>query len=138
MDSYNYVTSSPRYPQANGQADRAVQTLTNLLRRNEDSYLALLAYRNAPLVNGYSPAQLLMGRQYCSTVPAHADTLKPSIPDASHLRAKGSIQRGYQKTAQCYGTSYFGDMIASVDQRCEANRRSHGTCADTNILPCTD
>ena len=52
-----------------------------------------------PLVNGYSPAQLLMGRQIHSTVPAHADNLKPSIPDASHLRAKGSIQRGYQKTA---------------------------------------
>ena len=53
----------------------------------------------APLANGYSPAQALMGRQLCSTVPAHADTLKPSIPDASHLRAKESIQRGYQKTA---------------------------------------
>ena len=40
-----------------------------------------------------------MGRQLRSTVPAHADTLKPSIPGASHLRAKESIQRGYQKTA---------------------------------------
>ena len=53
----------------------------------------------APLANGYSPAQVLMGRQLRSTVPAHTDTLKPSIPDASHLRAKESIQRGYQKTA---------------------------------------
>ena len=94
-----HVTSSPRYPQSNGEAARAVQTVKNLLRKNEDPYLALLAYRNAPLANGYSPAQLLMGRQLRSNVPAHADTLQPSIPDASHLRAKDSTQRGHQKTA---------------------------------------
>ena len=71
--------------------------MKTLLRKNEDPYLALLTYRNAPLANGYSPAQLLMGRHLRSTVPAHADTLKPSIPDALHLRAKESIQRGYRK-----------------------------------------
>ena len=92
------MTSSSRYPQSNGEAERAVQTVKNLLRKNEDPYVALLAYRNAPLANGYSPAQLLMGRQLRSTFPPYAHTLKPSIPDALHLRAKESIQRGYQKT----------------------------------------
>ena len=92
------MTRSPRYPQANGEAERAVQTVKNILRKNEDPYLTLLAYRNAPLANGYRPAQQLIGRLLRSTVPAHADTLKPSIPDALHLRAKESIQRGYQKT----------------------------------------
>ena len=82
-NGFIHVTSSPRYPQYNGEAERAVQTVKNVLRKNEDPY-----YRNAPLANGYSPEQLLMGRQLRSTVPAHADTLKPSIPAASHLRAK--------------------------------------------------
>ena len=101
-DKYGFihVTSSPRYPQSNAEAERAVQTVNNLLRK----YLALLAYRNAPLANGYSPAQLLMDRQLRSPVPAHADTLKPNIPDALHLRAKESIQRGYQKTT--FGTRH--------------------------------
>ena len=98
-DKYGFihVTSSPRYHQSNGETERAVQTVKTLLRKNDDPYLALLAYRNAPLANGYSHAQLLMGRQLRSTVHAHADTLKPSIPGALHLRAKESIQRGYQK-----------------------------------------
>ena len=69
-----HVTSSPRYPQSNGEAERDVQTVTNLLRKNEDPYMTRLAYRNThtPLA---SPAQLLVGRQLRSTVPAHADTL---------------------------------------------------------------
>ena len=92
------MTSSPRYPQSNGEAERAVPTVKTLLRKNEDPYSALLAYRNSLLANGYSPAQLLMGRQLRSTVPVHGDTLKPSIPDALHLRAKESTQRGNQKT----------------------------------------
>ena len=93
----------------------------------------------APLANGYSPAQVLMGRQLRSTVPAHADTLQPSIPDASHLRAKESIQRGYQKTAfDTRHRALVGDRGAGVDQRCEAKRRSHRTSAVTTMLPCTD
>ena len=92
------MTSSPGYPQSNGEAEREVQTVEVLLRKNEDPYLAIVAYRNAYLAIGYSHAPLLMGRQLRSTFSAHADTLKPSIPDALHLRAKESIQRGYQKT----------------------------------------
>ena len=87
-----YVTSSPRYPQSNGEAERAIQIVKNLLRKNKDPCMALLPYCNAPRANGYSPAQLLMSRQLRSTVPAHAETLKPSIPDALHLRVNESIQ----------------------------------------------
>ena len=53
-DKYGFihVTSSPIYPLSNGEAE----TVKSLLRKNDYSYLALLAYRNAPLANGYSPA----------------------------------------------------------------------------------
>lgn len=78
---YEHVTSSPRYPQSNGEAERTVQTTKNLLKKVADPYRALPAYRSTPLSNGFSPAQLLMGRHLHTTVSAFPAMLEPAIAD---------------------------------------------------------
>ena len=61
---FAHITSSRQYPQANGEAERAVQTVKHLLIKAKDPYKALMDYRNTPLkdINLY-PAQLMMGRR---------------------------------------------------------------------------
>ena len=60
---FRSVTASPRYPKANGAAERMVQTIKHILKKSDDPYLGLLAYRTAPLQSGFSPSELLMNRQ---------------------------------------------------------------------------
>lgn len=64
MWGFTHTTISPRYPQSNGLAEKIVQTATRMLDKakagNRDPYLALLEYRNTPVDNLRSPAQLLM------------------------------------------------------------------------------
>lgn len=39
---FDYLTSSPKYPQSNNKAECAIQTIKNLLKKVKDSYCALL------------------------------------------------------------------------------------------------
>ena len=55
---FTHVTSTPKYPHANGEAERAVRTVKQLLQKSKDLYIALLMYRATPLQNGSSPAEL--------------------------------------------------------------------------------
>ena len=72
--NFNLVTSSPRFPQSNGMAERNVQTIKNLYKKAKDAgsdeQLALLEFRNSPIAGlNVSPAELLMGRRLQSTLP---------------------------------------------------------------------
>ena len=83
-----HVTSLPKYPKANGEVERSVRTVKALLRKNEDPYPALLAYRSTPLQNGFSPSELLMGRRLRTKVPAMPSVLKPNVQDTDRQRVQ--------------------------------------------------
>ena len=89
--TYNFchITSSPHYPQSNGLAERAVQTVKKLLKESKDPYQAVLSYRSTPLPwCNISPAELLMGRQLHTALPQVDDLLLPKWPYLDEFRRK--------------------------------------------------
>ena len=69
------------FPQSNGEAERAVQTIKGLLKKADDPYAALLAYQNTPLHLRYSPIQLLMSTRLRTSVPTIRSLQEPEVPD---------------------------------------------------------
>ena len=84
---FKHATSSPYHPQGNGEAERAVGTVKNLLKREKDPYLAILAYCTTPLQNGYSPSKLLMNQKLRTVIPITREQRKPKVPDVVSLKA---------------------------------------------------
>eukprot|EP00117_Sycon_ciliatum_P009825 scpid45789/ scgid11968/ Uncharacterized protein K02A2.6 len=83
---FTHRTSSPRFSQSNGEAERAVRTVKRLLESNQHPDEALLAYRSTPLANGFSPAELLFGRRLRTNLPVSDTALTPSWPDLPALQ----------------------------------------------------
>ena len=112
--SYGFVhtTSSPLYPQSNGEVERAVQTIENLLKKGQDPYKALLNYRNTPLDGiGLPPAQILMGRRLKTSLSTSAELLKPQgTPEI-----KQHLQKINERHKFCY-EKYCSKELPPLDK----------------------
>ena len=67
------------------------------MKKEDDMYLAILAYRMTPTEIGYSPAELLMNRKLCTTVPMLPELRKPTVFDPSLVAQKGANLKARQK-----------------------------------------
>ena len=92
-----HTTSSPYHPQANGQAERTVQTVKRLLVKAKDPYKALLDYRNSPLDTGFSPAQLFLGTRLKTTLPTTSKLLQPGHGNSKERHAEMVSRQQKQK-----------------------------------------
>lgn len=133
---FRHITSSLRFPQSNGEAERAVQTVKNLLKKSADPYLPLLAYRATPLQSGYSPAQLLMGRCLRTTVPTLPCQLDPALPDCVAFKQKEK-ERGISDAAN-YNRRHRTiplSVLSPVEQVWVTDAKSSGTVLQNHSTP---
>ena len=99
--NFNHVTTSPYHPQANGPAERSVQTVENLLtkayRDGKDPYISIMEYRSTPVDQIGSPAQLLMSRRLRSVIPTTKSLLQPKVINEDLASSKIMLQKTCQK-----------------------------------------
>ena len=107
-----HKTSSPHFPQSNGEAERAVQTVKKMWKKCSDKQLALLDYRTTPLPScDLSPAQLLMGRRPRNKLPASKKLLQPKPYNPEEVKKRFAKAKANQ---QYYYDKKAGDYLPSL------------------------
>ena len=104
---FKHTAVSPPYLQANGLVEKKVQIVKNLLTKAKqdrwDPYLGLLEYRNTPIDDVGSPAQLLMSRRLRSIIPTTNAQLQPKVLNPHKVMEKLRLKQEKQK-------HYFGQQ----------------------------
>jgi hypothetical protein len=90
--NFSIIPAAPKHQQCNGMVERTIQTIKRLMKKtlekDEDLDLALLAYRNTPVVNSYTPSQLLMSRYLRDNLPIIDKNLEPNLINTKLFETK--------------------------------------------------
>ncbi|KAL1265365.1 hypothetical protein QQF64_003392 [Cirrhinus molitorella] len=87
-----------------------IQELAEFPQRIQRFRMRLM--RTTPLPNGYSPAQLLMGRRLRTPIPQHHSLLIPSLPDFTTVAAKEKEIR--EKQAASYNIRHRARQLSHL------------------------
>ena len=118
-----HVTSSPGPASGNGEAERAVKTVKGLLKA-DNPFIALQCYRDTPLQNGQSPAQILYGRSISTNLPCVAP--KPQ-PQHQVFRETDAAIAERQKRNHDHHRAYSLEPLKKGDEVWLKDRQQQGT-----------
>lgn len=134
---FRHITSSPRYPQSNGLAEKGVQVVKRILKKtaetNQDFWLGLLAYRTTPLEGTVSPAEILQGRKLRTTLPDFQSGPGVNIPKHRQTRDNRQQLRPLSQGDVVRVKKQFWDTKAQVLQR-RAEPRSYNIVTEDGKL----
>lgn len=141
---YGFVhhTSSPKMPQSNGLAERSVRTIKIMLKQAGDPYLALLLHRTTLLHNGYSAAEMLMGRRLNTAIPIIPACLEPKWQNLREVKGQENRYKVKQKNAydSCHRARQQEGLTSwqpCVYPRPEQIRRSSGSICISKVIQCS-
>lgn len=132
--------SSPRYPQSNGLAEKAVAIAKNILKRcvemNDTKHYQyrILEYNTTPVASmGMAPTQLFFGRLLETRLPVtesllHRNKIDEQIVQQKITKKKDKQKFYYDKNAKALSTLGIGD---SVIFRKDGNKWTYGTIVGT-------
>lgn len=135
---FKHVTSSPRYPQSNGLAEKGVQVVKRILKKTTDAkqdfWLGLLAYRTTPMEGAPSPAEVLQGRRLRTTLPDVRSV--PEFPVRKHRQSNACRRTlaplGAGDTVRVKGGSW--STKARVLEPCNTPRSYHVVTEEGRVL----
>lgn len=138
---FKYTYSSPRYPQSNGMAERAVQIAKKLLKKcyddKTDFRVALLHYRISPVCGtNFSPAQLAMNRNLKTKLPVCYTYLKPKLNENVKIEFSKSQNRNaryYNLNTKFKQEFYIGQNVMFLKDP-NVNKWLHGNVEKKNGL----
>ncbi len=107
--NFKRISSSPHYPQSNGQAEKAVH-ISKMILSQEDPVGALMTYRSTPLPSlEESPASLMMGKEIRISLPTLPVNLHPRKVD--HQRLKVTDRTNKSKSKNTFNQKHPGDRV---------------------------
>jgi transposase InsO family protein len=112
-ESITHNTSSPLHPSGNGQVERTIGTVKNMIKKCSDEgsdwFKGLKTLRNTPVADGIPcPAELLQGRVLHDNMPVTVDKYKVHSYDLELVRDSLSHRKNSDK--------FYHDRRASPDK----------------------
>lgn len=155
---FKSIAVSPHHQQSNGLAERNIQTVKKMIKKchetKEDIYLALLSFRNTPILNNtYSPSQILMSRYLRDNLPSNDKKLMPNVVNKFKLeqqinQSQKISENSYNKNVRFRdeldeneivwyqfkpkGVWYKGKIVEKVRDRTYKILRENGKCIIRN------